>query len=55
MPFDLPTIPSFVLAIIAIVFGIIVLVKPAVLAYLVGIYLIIIGVLWFLQHYHVIG
>lgn len=51
MPLDLPMIPSFVLAIIAIVFGIIILVKPAVLAYLIGIYLIIIGVLYFLQRY----
>ena len=55
MPLDLPAIPAFVLAIIAIVFGIIILVKPAVLAYLIGIYLIIIGVIWFLQHYNVIG
>ena len=48
---DLPMIPAFVLAIIAIAFGIIVLIKPAVLAYLVGIYLIIVGVLYFLQRY----
>ena len=36
-------------AIIAIVFGIIVMVKPEVLAYLIGIYLIIIGALYFFQ------
>ena len=41
-------------AIIAIVFGIIVMVKPQVLAYLIGIYLIIIGVLYFLNHYSII-
>ena len=39
------------MAIIAIVFGIIILVKPAVLAYLIGIYLIIIGVIYFIQQY----
>jgi uncharacterized membrane protein HdeD (DUF308 family) len=48
MPF---AIPELVMAIIAIVFGIIVLVKPAVLAYLIGIYLIIIGAIYFIQHY----
>ena len=41
-------------AIIAIVFGIIVMVKPQVLAYLIGIYLIIIGALYFLQHYQIV-
>ena len=34
-------------AIIAIVFGIVILVKPQVLAYLIGIYLIIIGIFFF--------
>ncbi len=48
MPF---AIPELVIAIIAIVFGIIVLVKPQVLAYLIGIYLIIIGAIYFIQHY----
>ncbi len=38
---------GFILAIIAIVFGIIILVKPQVLAYLIGIYLIIIGIFFF--------
>ena len=42
---------GFVAAIIAIVFGIIVMVKPQVLAYLIGIYLIIIGVMYFVQTY----
>ena len=40
---------GLVAAIIAIVFGIIVMVKPKVLAYLVGIYLIITGVIFFIQ------
>ena len=47
----MPAITGFVAAIIAIAFGIIVLVKPQVLAYLVGIYLIIIGVIYFVQRY----
>ena len=47
----MPAIPGLVAAIIAIVFGIIVMVKPQVLAYLIGIYLIIIGVIYFLQRY----
>ena len=47
----MPAITGLIAAIIAIVFGIIVLVKPQVLAYLVGIYLIIIGVIYFLQNY----
>ena len=48
MPF---AIPELVIAIIAIVFGIIVLVKPQVLAYLIGIYLIIMGAIYFIQRY----
>ena len=48
MPF---AIPGLVTAIIAIVFGIIILVKPQVLAYLIGIYLIIIGAIYFIQQY----
>ncbi len=44
-------ITGLVAAIIAIVFGIIVLIKPRVLAYLIGIYLIIIGVIYFIQRY----
>lgn len=38
---------GFIPAIIAIVFGIVILVKPRVLAYLIGIYLIIIGIFYF--------
>ena len=38
---------GFVSAIIAIIFGIVILVKPQVLAYLIGIYLIIIGIFYF--------
>jgi len=44
-------ITGLVAAIIAIVFGIIVLFKPRVLAYLIGIYLIIIGAIYFIQRY----
>lgn len=46
MGIGLPNI-GFIPAIIAIVFGIIILVKPQVLAYLIGIYLIIIGIFYF--------
>ena len=38
---------GFVSAIIAIIFGITILVKPQVLAYLIGIYLLIIGIFYF--------
>ena len=38
---------GFISGIIAIVFGIIILVKPQVLAYLIGIYLLIIGIFYF--------
>jgi uncharacterized membrane protein HdeD (DUF308 family) len=47
----MPAVSGLVAAIIAIAFGIIILVKPQVLAYLIGIYLIIIGVIYFLQIY----
>jgi uncharacterized membrane protein HdeD (DUF308 family) len=47
----MPAVSGLVAAIIAIAFGIIILVKPQVLAYLIGIYLIIIGVIYFLQRY----
>jgi hypothetical protein len=43
------SVPQFILAIIAIVFGIIMIVIPRVVAYLVGIYLIIWGVLFFVH------
>ena len=48
MPFEL-SVSGLVLAIIAIVFGIIVIVKPQVLAYLIGAYLIFIGVVYFVS------
>ena len=48
MPFEL-SVSGFVIAIIAIVFGIIVIVKPQVLAYLIGAYLIFIGVVYFVS------
>lgn len=40
------SVTGFISAIIAIVFGIIVIAKPRVLAYLIGAYLIFIGVLF---------
>ena len=43
------SIPQFILAIIAIVFGIIIIVVPRIVAYLVGIYLIIWGVFFFVH------
>jgi len=51
MVFGFSPITGFVAAIIAIVFGIIILVKPRVLAYMIGAYLIIIGVIFFIQRY----
>ena len=47
MPFGTLPIAGVIAAIIAIVFGIVILVKPKVLAYLIGIYLIIIGIIFF--------
>jgi len=41
------SIPQFIIAIIAIVFGIIMCVKPRIVAYLVGAYLIIWGIMFF--------
>jgi uncharacterized membrane protein HdeD (DUF308 family) len=46
----LPT-TSLVAAIIAIVFGIVILVKPRILAYMIGAYLIIIGAIFFIHRY----
>ena len=40
-------IPNFIIAIIAIVFGIIMCVKPQIVAYLVGAYLILWGIFFF--------
>jgi uncharacterized membrane protein len=51
MTFAVGPISSLVVAIIAIVFGIVVMVKPKILAYMVGAYLIIIGALFFIQRY----
>ena len=42
---------GLIAAIIAIVFGIIVMIKPQVLAYLIGIYLIIVGAIYLIQRY----
>jgi hypothetical protein len=41
------SIPNFIIAIIAIVFGIIMCVKPRIVAYLVGAYLILWGIFFF--------
>jgi uncharacterized membrane protein HdeD (DUF308 family) len=51
MTFEVVPITGLVAAIIAIVFGIVVMVKPQILAYMVGAYLIIIGVIFFIQRY----
>ena len=51
MPFGSFAISGIVAAIIAIVFGIVILKWPKSIAYLVGIYLIVIGVLFFVQSY----
>jgi len=48
MPFGL-SVTGFISAIIAIVFGIIVIAKPQVLAYLIGAYLIFIGIVYFVS------
>ena len=46
-------VPEFgmITAILAIVFGIVILIWPRVLAYLVAIYLIIVGIIYFVQRY----
>ena len=51
MPFGSFAISGVVAAIIAIVFGIVILKWPKSINYLVGIYLIVIGVLFFVQGY----
>ena len=51
MVFGFSPVTGLVAAIIAIVFGIIILVKPRVLAYMIGAYLIIIGVIFFTHQY----
>ena len=47
----MPAISGLVAAIIAIAFGIIMLIKPQIVAYLIGIYLIIIAIMYFAQTY----
>ena len=47
----MPVISGLVAAILAIAFGIIMLIKPQIVAYLIGIYLIIIGIIYFVQTY----
>ena len=47
----MPVISGLVAAILAIIFGIIILIKPQIVAYLIGIYLIIIGIMYFVQTY----
>ena len=44
-------ISGLVAAIIAIVLGIVMIVKPQIVAYLIGAYLIFIGVMFFIQKY----
>ncbi len=44
-------ITGLVAAIIAIVLGIIMIVKPRIVAYLIGAYLIFIGAMFFIQEY----
>ena len=51
MPFGSFAISGVVAAIVAIVFGIVILKWPKSINYLVGIYLIVIGVLFFVQRY----
>ena len=45
------SVSGLVVAILAIVFGIIMLVKPQIVAYLIGAYLLFIGIMFFVQHY----
>ena len=51
MPFGSFAISGIVAAIIAIVFGIVILKWPKSITYLVGVYLIVIGVLFLVQRY----
>jgi uncharacterized membrane protein HdeD (DUF308 family) len=44
-------ISGLIAAIIAIVFGIIMLVKPQIVAYLIGAYLLFIGIMFLVQNY----
>lgn len=47
----LPAVSGLITAIIAIVFGIIMLVKPQIVAYLIGAYLLFIGIMILVQTY----
>jgi uncharacterized membrane protein HdeD (DUF308 family) len=49
--FTIPAIPALVMAILAIVFGIIILIWPHVLSYLIAIYLIIVGIIYFVSRF----
>jgi hypothetical protein len=51
MPFGLLSVTGLVTAIIALVLGIIMIVKPRIVAYLIGAYLIFIAVWFFVQTY----
>jgi len=53
--FTIPAVPALIMAILAIVFGIIILIWPHVLAYLIAIYLIIVGILYFVSRYAIGG
>jgi uncharacterized membrane protein HdeD (DUF308 family) len=44
-------ISGLIAAIIAIVFGIIMLVKPQIVAYLIGAYLLFVGIMFLVQNY----
>ena len=44
-------ITGMVAAIVAIVLGIIMIVKPQIVAYLIGAYLLFIGIIFFVQNY----
>ena len=47
--FGMPGVGSMVVAIIAIVLGIIMLVRPQIVAYLIGAYLLFIGIMFFVS------
>lgn len=51
LDFALPAVSGLIMAIIAIVFGIIMLVKPQIVAYLIGAYLLFIGIMFLVQTY----
>lgn len=51
MQFEFLPNTGLVAAIIALILGIIMIVKPRIVAYLIGAYLVIIAVIFFVQHY----